>query len=661
MLRKTLLCALITLVGFELFSQCTPEDCSGSLPPYGGICDEEVAEGEVNMDYDDFESFVLTQECFNAQEIDPGNPDIVIQILEIYNFSFSGLPSGIDAETNETSYSSMSGSPTLGCVALTGVPEDAGLFEVSIDFESDIDAYVIGSCPGGISIGQTQDASYILNLVILPDASFEGLEDEYCEQDDDVELIVTGTPGGEFSGPGVSGTTFSPSEAGPGFHTITYTVSAMEGNAVDEAENSSSIEVEVLEALEFWADMDGDGFGDPDNSMLACEEPDDYVENDEDCDDTNDDINPDEDEECDGLDNDCDGDIDEDFDEDEDGVTTCEGDCDDDDDDIYPGAEEVCDGVDNNCDGDIDEGFDVDGDGFTSCDGDCDDDNADLNPGAQEVCDGIDNNCNGVIDEGFDVDGDGFTSCDGDCDDANPDINPMGVDTCGMDNNCDGVFPDNVMNNISLTLCQGDTIIYNGEVISEIASYTYILTASNGCDSVIVLEIMDGSINPTIAIEIDSVCATGEPIDLAALVSPEGGVFEGSGIDGNMFVPELADIGYNEIVYTIDDGECVESISFEILVTICTSVIDKDLDQSLQVYPNPSNGLLVLEIGDSKLSAIEFSLHDIQGRKLMTDHIDVKQNLTKINYQLDHLSNGVYLIKLESDMGIVSRRIFLEK
>lgn len=659
MLRKSLLSALIILVSFELFSQCTPEDCSGSLPPYGGICDETFEDGEVNVDYDDFESFVLTQECFNAQEIDPGQPDIFIQILEIYNFSFSGLPAGLTAETNEPSYSSMSGSPTLGCIALSGVPEDAGLFEVTADFEADVDAYIIGSCPGGISIGQTNDANYALTLIILPDASFEGLEDEYCEEDDDVELIITGTPGGTFSGPGVSGTTFSPSEAGPGDHTITYTVSAQEGDAVDEAENSFSIDVEVLEAIEFWADLDGDGFGDPDNSIMACEEPDDYVENDEDCDDSNEDINPDEDEECDGIDNDCDGDIDEDFDEDEDGFTTCEGDCDDDDEDVYPGAEEVCDGVDNNCDDVIDEGFDVDGDGFTSCDGDCDDDNPDLNPGAEEVCDGVDNNCDGNIDEGFDIDGDGFTSCDGDCDDMNPSINPMAVDTCGMDNNCDGIFPDDIIDNVSLTLCQGDTIIYNGESISELGSYTFAMTASNGCDSVIIVEIMDGAINPTIAIEIDSVCTTGEPIDLASLVSPTGGTFEGPGMDGTMFIPELADIGYNEITYTVDDGECMESISFEILVSICTSVIDEDLNQTLQVYPNPTNGLLVLKIGEYSFSQLEFSLHNIQGKKLMTDQIDMNQS--KTSYQLDHLSSGVYFIKLESDQGVVTRRIFLEK
>ena len=51
--------------------------------------------------------------------------------------------------------------------------------------------------------------------------SITGLAAQYCETDGDVTL--TGSPsGGVFSGPGVSGSTFSPSTAGPGSHTVNY-------------------------------------------------------------------------------------------------------------------------------------------------------------------------------------------------------------------------------------------------------------------------------------------------------------------------------------------------------------------------------------------------------------------------------------------------------
>jgi hypothetical protein len=61
----------------------------------------------------------------------------------------------------------------------------------------------------------------------------------------------------------------------------------------------------------FFKDDDGDGFGDPDELVMACEQPDEHVANGDDCDDGNDDIHPDADEICDGKDNDCDTHTDE--------------------------------------------------------------------------------------------------------------------------------------------------------------------------------------------------------------------------------------------------------------------------------------------------------------------------------------------------------------
>jgi hypothetical protein len=59
----------------------------------------------------------------------------------------------------------------------------------------------------------------------------------------------------------------------------------------------------------WYADSDGDGYGDAGTSTASCAVPSDYVADDQDCDDTASDVNPGETEVCnDGLDNDCSGD-----------------------------------------------------------------------------------------------------------------------------------------------------------------------------------------------------------------------------------------------------------------------------------------------------------------------------------------------------------------
>nr|WP_253900129.1 MopE-related protein [Corallococcus carmarthensis] len=145
----------------------------------------------------------------------------------------------------------------------------------------------------------------------------------------------------------------------------------------------------------WYRDTDGDGYGNPNDTKQSGVQPQGYVDNHADCDDTRS--------------------------------------------NVRPGASEVCDGVDNNCDAQVDEGVganwyrDADGDGYgnpnqstaacgqptgsVSNSSDCNDTNAGIRPGATEVCDLIDNNCDGRSDETFptqpwcqDSDGDGLCS-----------------------------------------------------------------------------------------------------------------------------------------------------------------------------------------------------------------------------------------------------------
>ncbi|MFQ6609669.1 MAG: putative metal-binding motif-containing protein, partial [Fidelibacterota bacterium] len=56
----------------------------------------------------------------------------------------------------------------------------------------------------------------------------------------------------------------------------------------------------------YYADTDSDTYGDPDSTIQACDPPEGFVTNADDCDDSNENINPDmTDETCDGVDNDC--------------------------------------------------------------------------------------------------------------------------------------------------------------------------------------------------------------------------------------------------------------------------------------------------------------------------------------------------------------------
>jgi len=266
----------------------------------------------------------------------------------------------------------------------------------------------------------------------------------------------------------------------------------------------------ILDARGWFQDVDRDTYG-AGEIEYHCSQPEGYVPEGGDCDDTEELVNPAGIESCNEVDDDCDGQTDEEniltwyLDADHDtygnpevsqmicmqpeGYVVNTLDCDDTDNTINPDGIEVCDDeIDQDCNGLVDDAdgsqlwfADVDMDSFGdpgvrfySCevevegyvlnDMDCDDADLDIHPDASEACnDGIDNDCDGEVDTDAvdtnwyrDEDGDGYGDEDqvlldcsppegyvgntGDCEDTLVDVNPLGTEICNdwLDNDCDG-------------------------------------------------------------------------------------------------------------------------------------------------------------------------------------------------------------------------------
>ena len=228
-------------------------------------------------------------------------------------------------------------------------------------------------------------------------------------------------------------------------------------NSVDDNCDGQTDELGAVDATTFYADIDGDGFGNAVVTEQTCVASPGYVVANTDCDDGDSAVYPNADELCNnGKDDDCDGQQDESdavdplawyADNDTDGygdplqiAYAClapsghvdnNDDCDDSDAAVSPDANEICDSlspIDNDCDGLIDD-FDLsldpttgiafyadsDQDGFGNAfdevfacsqplgyvenNTDCDDGDPLQRPGGVEYCNSADDDCDGQVDE----------------------------------------------------------------------------------------------------------------------------------------------------------------------------------------------------------------------------------------------------------------------
>ena len=142
---------------------------------------------------------------------------------------------------------------------------------------------------------------------------------------------------------------------------------------------------------------------------------------------------------------------------------------------------------------------------------------------------------------------------------------------------------------------------------------------------------------------------------------------------GPLAAQDLTTISFTPLINTITGGnytfKCFTGISNDVYplrnsftnavtLSACTGIEDLQTQLGYSVYPNPSNGIFVIDFNES-YSKTKVELINVTGAVVQNFSINNTSDLRK-SIDLSALSKGLYLLRVSTDEGFDVRRIVLQ-
>lgn len=201
---------------------------------------------------------------------------------------------------------------------------------------------------------------------------------------------------------------------------------------------------------------------------------------------------------------------------------------------------------------------------------------------------------------------------------------------------------------LDTTICSGESITIGDQTFDEAGQYMIQLSGSNGCDMLIMLhlevdvDVLDASVahnDHILTANADGVnyqwidCDTGQPIASATQQSYEVMV-----------------TGNYAVILTSDNGCVAQSACTEVIIT---SVSNNNVEHSLLLYPNPTNGMIHFS-GVSGKNVGHVTVMNITGKKIISSSIDVSTGLDMSGFVA-----GLYFVVVEFEGSILTGKVMV--
>jgi secreted PhoX family phosphatase len=187
-------------------------------------------------------------------------------------------------------------------------------------------------------------------------------------------------------------------------------------------------------------------------------------------------------------------------------------------------------------------------------------------------------------------------------------------------------------------------------------TYSVTVTTAEGCsatDNTVL------TINPNPVADLGkdtTICTTQTPFTLSV------GTYSVYRWSTGVATPTIQVSASDTYVVTVTDANgCTDVDEVVVTVKTCSGTKQPSLTGAFKVFPNPTDGLVNLEMLEFEPGDYRVTVFNVQGQLVHTEKVNISsdRNITPID--LSEFSKGTYLFKVASDKGVLVRRVIVQE
>jgi hypothetical protein len=113
-------------------------------------------------------------------------------------------------------------------------------------------------------------------------------------------------------------------------------------------------------------------------------------------------------------------------------------------------------------------------------------------------------------------------------------------------------------------------------------------------------------------------------------------------------------------VQASENGCTSNSVSVEVIVESCADLSDLNIENTISITPNPSNGVFVVSYGLSQKKKVELEIIDVSGKRIYKKKFQDGADTNAHEISLKNISDGMYSLLIKAGEQIHTERLILK-